>query len=109
MLNFIPQKCNLNDVCVDVISHIKNHAEIKNIAINSLIPVNIEIFADVNMLKTIFRNLISNAVKFTNPGGEINLKIEQFENLKMENNFQIDEFSNFQIISVSDNGIGIPF
>jgi signal transduction histidine kinase len=49
---------------------------------------------DADMLKTILRNLVSNAVKFTNRGGFINITvIKETENVK---------------ISVSDNGVGIP-
>lgn len=50
--------------------------------------------ADEDMIKTILRNLISNAIKFTFPGGKVEIT------LTTENN---DAF-----ISVKDNGIGIP-
>jgi two-component system sensor histidine kinase/response regulator len=45
------------------------------------------------MLKTVLRNLVSNAIKFTNNGGAINITAE-------ENPGNVT-------ISVSDNGIGI--
>jgi two-component system sensor histidine kinase/response regulator len=45
------------------------------------------------MLKTILRNLVTNAIKFTNNGGTINISEEQTQS--------------GIIISVSDNGIGI--
>jgi len=45
------------------------------------------------MLKTIFRNLVSNAIKFTNTSGAVNINAE--------------ENSGNVTISVSDNGIGI--
>jgi signal transduction histidine kinase len=45
------------------------------------------------MLKTVLRNLVSNAIKYTNKNGEVNINAEE-------------NFGNI-IISVSDNGIGI--
>lgn len=45
------------------------------------------------MLSTILRNLISNAIKFTNINGEIEIKAEKSDN--------------HTIISVKDNGIGL--
>jgi signal transduction histidine kinase len=45
------------------------------------------------MLSTILRNLISNGIKFTNPGGEVTISAEQ-ENDQL-------------VVSVSDNGVGI--
>ena len=50
-------------------------------------------FADYDMLKTVLRNLVSNAIKFTNNDGIINIKEEQTDSSIT--------------ISVSDNGIGI--
>jgi len=65
----------------------------KVITINNKINPDICIIADVEMIKIVFRNLISNAVKFTPSGGTINLKS------------QAD--GNFITFSVEDNGIGI--
>jgi signal transduction histidine kinase len=53
----------------------------------------INVFADIDMLKTVLRNLVSNAIKFTNNDGAINIGAE--------------ENSGNVTISVSDNGIGI--
>ncbi|MBL7969747.1 MAG: PAS domain-containing sensor histidine kinase [Prolixibacteraceae bacterium] len=52
------------------------------------------VFADRNMIDLIIRNLISNAIKFTNKKGRIKIKVEA---KKEEVN-----------VSVTDNGIGIP-
>jgi signal transduction histidine kinase len=57
------------------------------------IPSDIQVYADIEMVQTIFRNLVSNAVKFTPKGG----KIEVFA--------EMDD--NYIIITVKDNGIGI--
>ncbi len=54
---------------------------------------NTEIFIDINMIGSVMRNLVSNAIKFTHRKGKIVIKTEK------ENNFVK--------ISISDNGIGI--
>ena len=75
---------------------IKANADKKNISINNTVPLELLIFADSNMLNGIFRNLISNAIKFTPIGGEIEIGIANSES---------DEFIT---IYVKDSGIGIP-
>ncbi len=52
------------------------------------------VFADSNMLNTIFRNLISNAIKFSHLFGEIVVSAKRNENSI--------------IIRIEDSGIGIP-
>jgi PAS domain S-box-containing protein len=90
---FDPQKLSLSAVCKDVLEILKPNADAKNITIDSSEANGINIFADVNMMKTILRNLISNAIKFTNKNGAINISARKTD-LKVA-------------ISVSDNGIGI--
>ena len=92
-LPFEPKEFNLNHSCNGVVELLKPNANYKNITITSLEAENIMVYADINMLNTILRNLISNAIKFTNNGGNINIYAQQN--------------SSDVIISVSDNGIGI--
>jgi signal transduction histidine kinase len=81
-------------ICYDkVVEILKPNANNKNITINIVETGKINVFADANMLNTILRNLISNAIKFTNIGGNINIYVQQNTTVV--------------IISVSDNGIGI--
>lgn len=60
---------------------------------NELVDNNF-IFADFNMIYTIIRNLVSNSLKFTPKGGEINITTKFNEN--------------YLEVSVNDNGVGIP-
>ena len=53
-----------------------------------------EVNADRKMIHTVLRNLVSNAIKFTEPGGEVRINGKDLGN----------EFE----ISVSDSGVGIP-
>ncbi len=68
-------------------------AKQKEIALNWNIPSNHYVSADLMMMKTILRNLISNAIKFSNKGGSINISSTEKES--------------FIEISVKDSGVGI--
>jgi len=92
-LPFEPEKMNFAEICNDVIFSLKENAELKQISITCLNTRQIYLEADYNMLNTILRNLISNAIKFTNTGGRINVSCEIIDNKA--------------IITVSDNGVGI--
>jgi len=90
---FEPQYLNFNDICSEVTENLKLNAISKNISLNFFTAEAITVFADINMLKTILRNLTSNAIKFTNHGGQVNI----FAELNNSNT----------LITVSDNGVGI--
>jgi signal transduction histidine kinase len=90
---FKPQILSFADICKNILEILNQKADSKNILINLNAPDGINIFADVDMLKTIMRNLVSNAIKFTNKNGTINISaVENSENVT---------------ISVTDTGIGI--
>jgi PAS domain S-box-containing protein len=90
---FNPQKLNLTEICKNIHELLSASAYAKNITINYSVAEEITVFADIDMLKTILRNLVSNSIKFTEKNGEINISAVQ---------------SNSEItISVIDNGIGI--
>ncbi len=69
------------------------NAKKKQISIVNLVPQGSYSMLDRNMITTVFRNLISNAIKFTNPGGKVQIDLKENENLYE--------------IAVSDNGIGM--
>ena len=93
-------KITVNKECSDLYMIMKNNidllsetANLKNIKLVSNIAEKNYVYADPNMVDTIFRNLISNAIKFTNNGGIIKVSAE-------------DE-GNCYRISVEDNGVGM--
>lgn len=90
---FKPQILSIKDICKDTIELLIPNANAKNITINHSATDNVNVLADIDMLKTLLRNLVSNAIKFTNTGGTINISAVQSD-------------SNIEI-SVSDNGVGI--
>ncbi len=92
-LSFNPEKILFSEVIQEIKTLSKTIAKSKNITLEYSYTDNLEIFADVNMLNTVLRNLISNAIKFTNVGGHIKVSAA----LKQD---QVE-------ITISDNGIGI--
>ena len=75
---------------IDLLKQTANNKEIK---LTSSIDPKSLVRADKNMVQTAVRNIISNAIKFTNKGGEITIVS------KLVNNF-IE-------IYIEDNGVGI--
>jgi signal transduction histidine kinase len=71
----------------------QEQADQKNIKLIHSIPPELTIWADSDMIETIFRNLITNAIKFTHPEGTVSIT----------NNRENDHI----IVSVKDSGIGI--
>ncbi len=90
---FKPQKLSLKGIVSDTIAMCNQQAKDKNISLTEDLPDQIAVYADQNMLNTIIRNLITNAIKFTHKGGNIHLSC-------VCNDRNI-------ALSVRDNGIGM--
>ena len=85
---------SLYNVAEDNIRLLSNSAESKNVQLKNNIRKDQLIQADKNMISIVFRNLISNAIKFTENGGKVKIASAKSEDM-------LD-------IVVEDNGIGIP-
>jgi signal transduction histidine kinase len=90
---FKRQMVSFADLCSGITEIFNHGIKEKKITVSYLKTDGINIFADIDMIKTVLRNLVSNAIKFTNNRGLININAKQID-------------SNVTI-SVSDNGIGI--
>ena len=97
-IEFEPILINLHTHIENSIEPLINTANGKNIIIRQDISKNIFLYADKEMLSVIVRNLISNAIKFTPKGGEINV----YGNINREQ--AADQFVE---ITVEDNGKGM--
>ncbi len=78
-LNVVPQDIDIVGVSAGVIEIFSMVAELKQIKINLQAPDQLEVRADIDMIKTVIRNLISNALKFSNPGSEVHVVVEEKE------------------------------
>lgn len=93
-MEFKPGYFELATLINEVLSLYNDIAGQKSIAINQVFPHNIIVFADKAMISTVFRNLVSNAIKFTMPGGGVIISAV--------------ETKNEIVFSVRDTGVGIP-
>ncbi len=71
---YIPNTVIINDVIKGCVNLLETSAHKKGIKIYKDIPETLETRGDIEMLSTVFRNLISNAIKFTPEGGRIKIK-----------------------------------
>jgi signal transduction histidine kinase len=93
-LEFYPRPINLYDTAKESLVPLENLAKHKKIKVHLNIQKDLSLQADPHMISTVFRNLISNAIKFTNQGG----KVEISSAIK---DHQVE-------ICVRDNGVGMP-
>ncbi len=91
---FAPASYNLADILESSLRHIHQQATNKEVTIRHSIPLSINLFVDYQMVTSIFRNLVSNAVKFTPRLGQVEIAIG-------------DNMDHLVEITISDNGIGM--
>ncbi len=92
-LNFNPEPLVISELVDDVLLLMNGNANQKSITIVSYVTPDFVVNADKSMISTVFRNLISNAIKFSRPNDEIIISSV----------LRNDEV----IISIKDNGVGI--
>jgi len=91
---FNPEAIQLGIVVRSSIDMIYETAKSKDIEIATDIADGLLVFVDINMVQTVIRNLVFNAVKFTPKGGKVTLLAK----VATGNNIEI---------SIQDNGIGM--
>jgi len=91
---FIPEELNLNLLVNEAILLLRLNAQSKGIMLLNRVAPDQKVFADKNMVGAILRNLLSNGIKFTNSGGQVEVTAEKKDR-------QVE-------IMVTDNGTGMP-
>ncbi|MHB1865333.1 MAG: sensor histidine kinase [Candidatus Saccharimonadales bacterium] len=84
---------DISDICSEVIATLSSVAEAKQIDVQLISDYNNQIMTDPILLRELLNNLLSNALKYTPPKGEIIVGVE---------------FKDRVTIYVKDNGFGIP-
>ncbi len=93
MIDYNPLIINLNEMINKMIQATEHVAVKKDISVSNNIDMNIYVFADANMLRSVIQNLIMNALKFNQPGGKV--FITSVKN------------GDFVEVSIEDTGVGI--
>ncbi|MEI8113895.1 MAG: ATP-binding protein [Bacteroidia bacterium] len=75
-ISFKPGIQRLLPIIENVEEILKSALNVKQLLLKHDISDQMEVFADTNMLTSILRNLISNSIKYSHPGGEITIDAE---------------------------------
>ncbi|MEI7828831.1 MAG: PAS domain-containing sensor histidine kinase [Prolixibacteraceae bacterium] len=94
LLPFLPEVIRLHNIVDKSEEVLKELACKKEIELTNDVPVTMEVKADHNMIQTIIRNLVGNAIKFTHKGGIVSISAKKSDN-------------DFVEMAIRDNGIGI--
>lgn len=91
--NYHPEKIGISELINEVLEFLSQKLEEKNIEIEIELIPDYVLMADRNMLSTVLRNLISNALKFTHKNGKVSIKQSAG--------------AGKSIFCITDNGVGI--
>jgi signal transduction histidine kinase len=93
--SYEPSQINLSSIADETVSLLTTEIKRKNITVrNNLHDYKLHAYADLNMVRSVLRNLFTNAIKFTGEDGMITLSF-------LRTDRQV-------IVSVADTGVGIP-
>ena len=90
---FEPKPVKLKELVNQAIGIVYTSAKVKNISIDCTHIPDIEIYADINMFKSILYNLISNAIKFSHANGKVEISAQASDKMVE--------------VVVSDHGVGL--
>lgn len=89
-----PDRLNLTDLAQETVRLLESECRDKKITLKNTLQGELDAYADLNMIRSVLRNLLTNAIKFTRAEGTVTLSA-----------YRVDTKI---IISVADTGVGIP-
>jgi PAS domain S-box-containing protein len=92
-INFCPEYFEFPLVIEEIFLLMKDLAAQKSITITKELSPSLVVFADKAMISSILRNLVSNAIKYTHPGGLVSIKVQK-------NQHEL-------LVSINDDGVGL--
>lgn len=94
-IDYKPEPVNIEQLIKEVLALHESNIQEKDISVSCSQVAPHIVYADYNMLSTVLRNLVSNAIKYSFPGGEIVIRVQSAE-------------SNQQLsVSILDKGKGM--
>jgi signal transduction histidine kinase len=75
-ISFMPMKIDIGEIIGAIIMMLSGDSQKKSITVTSSVPDGLIVKADNNMIATVIRNLLTNAIKFTRSGGEVKVTHE---------------------------------
>jgi signal transduction histidine kinase len=94
-IKYKPEAVELTELAYRIVDLLRSTSEKKQISLEVAADSEQVVKADRKMIETVLRNLVSNALKFTSPGGSVTINYVRLNNQAVE-------------ISVKDTGKGIP-
>ncbi len=92
-MEFCPEPVGLREVVNQNLVLLRENAEVKKISLVNEVVDDVTVFADKYHLNCIIQNLVANAIKFTQPGGEVRVRGRLLDGTAE--------------VTVADNGVGI--
>lgn len=90
----VVQRVKAREVVEEVLKIVHQKTDLKQISVDLIEPVPVELDIDRDQLKQITLNLVGNAIAYTPEGGEITVTLSKTDKEA--------------VLSVADNGVGIP-
>lgn len=96
LIIYEPSQLSLHKIVLNNLRLFNSQVKLKNLTLSCNFDRELFVYADSDMIDTVIRNIISNAIKFTPNGGEIEIILDK-----------VDKINNTCTIAIVDNGIGM--